>query len=375
MEYTTSKQINLRKMNRNRIYRLVYDSERISKPDIAQKLGLSLPTVIQNVKDLQQAGLLEEGEAMESTGGRKAMAISCVKNARYSIGIDITKNQLSVVLINLSADIISSIQMTKPYENTPGYYTELGEIVRGLVSTAKIDEKHILGAGFSVPGAISEDGQMIVYSHVLEVSGLQCATVSREIPYPTMFCNDANAAGIAEMWSAKFIRNAVYLSLSNTVGGSIILDNKLYLGENQRGGEFGHMTLVQGGLACYCGRKGCADSYCSAQVLSRHTGGNLKLFFERLENDDPSLLEIWRQYLSYLTTLINNLTVAFDCNIILGGYVGVHLDKFIGNLKKKVADINLFSGNEEYIQACKYKYEAAAVGAALLYIQPFLRQI
>jgi predicted NBD/HSP70 family sugar kinase len=361
--------------NRNRIYQLVYQRGSISKPEIASQLEISLPTAIHNVKILQDEGLLKEGEALGSTGGRKAMSIVCEKNARFALGTDITRNHVSVVLINLATEIIESTRVEMPYVNSPQYYQEVVRIIQGMVTAAELDPQNILGAGFSVPGVLTRDGQMIIYSHVLQASALPCSTIGRGLNYPTVLCNDANAAGFAELWRHKYRTDAIYLSLSDSVGGAILLHNDLYLGENQRGGEFGHMTLVQDGLPCYCGQKGCMDSYCSAQTLSRHTGGNLELFFEKLKNNDKSIQTVWEQYLSYLAMAVNNLLVSFDCTVILGGYLGEYLEPYINDIRNAVAKVSTFLGNEDYITACSYKKEAAAVGAALLYIQPFIQQL
>jgi predicted NBD/HSP70 family sugar kinase len=373
LEQTSS--INDKQTNRNRIYQLVYQRGSISKPDIAVKLGISLPTAIQNVKTLQQEGLLEEGAVLDSTGGRKATSVIANKNARFAIGTDITRNHVSIVLINLATEIIESTRVEIPYENTPAYYQDVVQSINQLVSISGVKPQDVLGAGFSVPGVLTRDGQMIIYSHVLQVSALKCSTISRGLAYPTVLCNDANASGFAELWKHKYQTDAIFLSLSNTVGGAILLHNELYLGENQRGGEFGHMTLVQDGLPCYCGKKGCMDAYCSALVLSRHVGGNLELFFKRLREGDKSLAAVWEQYLSYLTMALNNLLVSFDCTLILGGYLGEYLEPFINDIRTSVSKISTFSGNEDYLKVCNYKKEASAVGAALLYVRPFIRQI
>jgi predicted NBD/HSP70 family sugar kinase len=361
--------------NRNRIYQLVYQVGSISKPEIATRLGISLPTVIQNVKALQQEGLLQEGMVLESTGGRKARAVMYTKNARFSLGIDITRNHISIVLINLAAEIIESNKIEKIYENTPAYYQAVVRLIEQLVIVSGVREDTILGAGFSIPGILTRDGQMLIFSHVLQVSALQCSTISRGLPYPTVLSNDANAAGIAETWQCKFQENAVYLSLSDYVGGAIFFNNELYLGENQRGGEFGHVTLVRDGLPCYCGRRGCVDAYCSAQVLSRHTGGDLGIFFKKLKAGDASLQVVWEQYLLYLTTTVNNLVTPFDCKVILGGYLGEYMEDYIDQIRQSAAGVTTFLGNEGYITACTYKKEASAVGAALLYIRPFIKQL
>jgi predicted NBD/HSP70 family sugar kinase len=117
------------------------------------------------------------------------------------------------------------------------------------------------------------------------------------------------------------------------------------------------------------------DAYCSARVLSGHTGGNLAHFFERLQGGDKTLEAAWVQYLSYLAWTINNLITAFDCTVILGGYLGEYLEPYIDELRGRVADLTTFPGSEVFISPCVYKKEAAAVGAALMFIRPFIKQI
>lgn len=361
--------------NRNRVYQLVYQRGSISKPEIAVELGISLPTAIQNVKTLQQEGLLEEGEMLESTGGRKAVSIIFAKNARYAVGADITRSHISIVLINLAGEIIQSVRLDRSFTNNPAYFQEVTGAIAAMIAASGVEQGSILGAGFSVPGVLTRDGQMIIYSHVLEVAALQCSAISRGLSYPSALCNDANAAGIAEMWKHKYHTDAVYLSLSDTVGGAILLHNELYLGDNQRGGEFGHMTLERNGLPCYCGRKGCVDAYCSALTLSRHTNGDLGRFFERLQTGDADIAAVWEQYKTCLATVLNNLIVSFDCKVILGGYLGEYLEDYVADLRALVAERTTFFGTEDYITPCAYKKEAAAVGAALLYIRPFIREL
>jgi hypothetical protein len=74
-------------------------------------------------------------------------------------------------------------------------------------------------------------------------------------------------------------------------------------------------------------------------------------------------------------TAVNNLVVPFDCRVILGGYLGEYLEDYIDEIRRSVAGVTTFLGNEDYIAVCTYKREASAVGAALLYIRPFIKQL
>lgn len=366
---------NLKKVNCNRIYKLIYQKDVISKPEIAYQLGISLPTVMQNVRSLQDDGLVAENGILDSTGGRKAVALSCVKNARAAIGVDITRNHISVVLVNLDGSIAESIREKTPYQDNIEYAKKVGTVVERLIEQSKFDSKKILGMGISVPGILSNDQQILLHSHMLQIKNVRCADLAKFCPFPSILCNDANAAGIAEMWNTEAPESCVYLSLSDSVGGAILLENKLFKGENQRGGEFGHITIERGGRRCYCGKKGCLDAYCSASVLSDLTDGNLADFFKLLKEGNSKVKTAWEDYLDYLATAVNNLRMAFDCSVILGGYVGAYMEDHINDLRKRAAELNTFEGDGSYIKVCGYRMEAAAVGAALLHIAPFIDQI
>ena len=59
--------IEVKKNNRNRIFRYICKHDRVSNPDIAYALQISLPTVIQNTKELIERRLVEEAGEMQST--------------------------------------------------------------------------------------------------------------------------------------------------------------------------------------------------------------------------------------------------------------------------------------------------------------------
>ena len=100
------------------------------------------------------------------------------------------------------------------------------------------------------------------------------------IDFPYKIINDSNSGGYAELWHAKKIKNMIYLSLSNSIGGAVLMNNEIYYGDRMHSGEFGHMTFEIKGRQCYCGKKGCVDAYCNAQNLSNLTDGDLGKFIE-----------------------------------------------------------------------------------------------
>lgn len=371
-------------MNRHVVYQMIYHNQKISKQEVALRTGLSLPTVTQNLEKLEKLGFIRQDGYFESTGGRKAKAITIVQDARYSVGVDITKNHLTLVLLDLMNNIVSSVVREKfRYCDEEEYYDALGEKIHQFLEGNDVDEKKILGVGIALPCIVNSSENKIINSfenssitaRVIDAPANIYDKIRRRLAYPTKIFNDANAAGFAEFWGVESDGMLAYISLSNSVGGAIIDKSMIYHGSNYRSAEFGHMRLNPKGRKCYCGQKGCVDVYCAATVLSDHTDGNLELFFRKLSEGDSRAREVFDKYVQNLAGALINIRMTFDSDIVLGGYVGTYLEEWMPEIRRTVELRNPFEREADYLLPCRLKKEAAAVGAGLYFIDDFVESI
>lgn len=367
--------IEVKKNNRNRIFRYICSHETVSNPDISYELKMSLPTVTQNTKELIERGLIEEKGELKSTGGRRAKALSVAANVRQAAGLDITKNHIGLVLTNLKGETLKYERIYLPFAENEEYYHTVNERLEAFLNEAGTEKERILGLGISFPGIVDHNKKMITHSHILGLNMVPFTSVSRFFSYPCYFINDANAGAYAEGIHLKDIDRFFYISLSNTVGGAIFSDNKLIQGNGFRCGEAGHMTVLPDGRPCYCGKNGCLDAYCSAMKLSDVTNGKLEQFFKGLKDKKKGYEDIWEEYITYLAIAVNNIHMILDCDIVLGGYVGSYVESFISDIRDKVSERSTFSEDSTFLRACHYKIEAAALGAAFCVIESFVEQV
>lgn len=360
--------------NTGDIYRLIYYDRQSSRQMISEKLGLSLPTVTNNLNQLKADGLIYNAGAFESTGGRKAHLFRCVPHACYSLGINITRNHLSVVVIDLDINIIAGKRIRRPFCDSDEYYQLMHAEIEQLLDTHQIPRSRLRGAGISMPVIINADQKTISYATVIQVSHGIYERIGRHLPYPFLLFNDANSAGLAESWFSGSGQAMVYLSLCSSVGGATMDGMNVAKGSNNRSSEFGHMCIVPHGKRCYCGQYGCLDAYCSEKVLSDFTNGDLKLFFEKLkEKDNRGYQNIFEEYTDHLAVAVNNLRMCYDCDIVLGGNVGSYMSDYIDLIRRKALDLNPFEQNGDFIRVCHYRTEASAVGAAIYHIDRFVK--
>lgn len=367
--------IEVKKNNRNRIYRYIRNHETVSNPDIAYELKMSLPTVTQNTKELLERGLIREAGELKSTGGRRAKALAVEANVKQAVGLDITKNHIGLLLTNITGEILGYERISLPFEAGAGYYYSVREKLEAFLKKTGALPEHILGIGISFPGIVNLEKKMITYSHVLGVEAIPFSDVEQYFPYPCSFVNDANAGAYAEGIQSDSLERFFYLSLSNTVGGAVMNHRELEQGKNFRCGEVGHMTIVPEGKRCYCGKQGCLDAYCSAKRLSDAAEGSLERFFAELSKGREDFWKIWDSYTTYLAMAVHNIHMLLDCDIVLGGYVGNYADAHMEIIRKKVFQRNTFAEEPEFVRTCRYKADAAAFGAAMKLVEAFIEQV
>lgn len=370
-----STNMEIKKNNRNKIYRYIRESEVTSNPDISYDLKISLPTVTQNTKELIEKGLVRETGKLKSTGGKRAAALSAAADFKLAVGLDITRNHISLVLADLKGTLLKCERMFLPFVQSEEYYRKLNVLLEEFLEKNEADRQRILGVGISIPGIVNLKREEISYSHVLKLEAVPFSYISGFFSYPCYFLNDANAGAYAEGIYQKSIERFFYLSLSSTVGGGIYEKSELVQGKEYRCGEVGHMTIVLNGAPCYCGKNGCLDVYCSAARLSEMAGGSLEQFFQRLEDKEPEFTKAWDTYTSYLAVALDNIQMVLDCDIVIGGYVGGYIEKHMQDVCRKVAKRNIFEKRGSFVKPCVFKLEAAAFGAALSVIELYVAQI
>jgi predicted NBD/HSP70 family sugar kinase len=364
--------LQVRNTNKKRIINLLYHKNGMTKQDIAQTLGLSLPTVSQILKELFEHGLAKEGGTLASSGGRKPVINTLIYDAKLSVGVEITQNHIRLVLIDLAGNVLYHRRLREHFTNSEEYFKRTGKLIEQFLSENYVDKNKLLGVGIAVPGIVQKQKGILEFIPTLGVKNLPIKFLTQHIPYHVEVDNEANLAGFAEIWRMEHLSDAVFLSLNKGVGGAIMVNDKVYNGFNCRAGEFGHMTIVKDGKECTCGKKGCFEAYCSTKVLTNGEFVDVDDFFAAMDKGNEQCAQRWETYLDYLAVGINNIKMIFDTDIIIGGDVDQYIEKYIDRLMEKLYDRNSFGDRTNYIHISQYGGMASAVGAALLLVDDFL---
>ncbi|MCI8711799.1 MAG: ROK family transcriptional regulator [Ruminococcus sp.] len=366
----------VKKINRHNIYTFIYQQKNSSKQQIVDSLHISLSTVTQNLKLLEAEGLVEKAGYYQSTGGRKAYNFEIVKDARIAIGIDILKDRVHIVAVDLYGMIMEKCTQALGFLTNENYYQKLGDLVSDFIRNGNWEPDCLLGAGIAIQGIADEEGTSVNYGPILDNYGLHLSTLAQYIPCQCHLVHDSKAAALAELWHDKDITDAAVLFLNENMGGALIRDRKIYQGENLRGGLLEHISVDPQGELCYCGSRGCLETICSANKLRVLSGLTLDEFFQKLRGGDERLRGIWEGYLDRIAFAIRNLQVILDTPVIISGLLANYMTaEDFEELKTLVTKYAPFPFPRDFLLAGQYGPLAPAIGSALFFIDKWIQAV
>ena len=369
--------IALKKINRSKIYQYIYRSKLTSKLQIVQDLQMGLSTVSQNLNLLENEGLIEKNGYFASTGGRKANAIQIVSDFKISIGVGILKNMFHITAIDLYGNTICTDTIPLTYSNTAAYYQQITDKVKDFIDKNQYPENKILGVSIATQGITSPDNTTVIYGNIMNNTGMRLKDFSRHLPYPCHLEHDSKSAAFLELWNHPELDSAVVLLLNRNLGGAIITNHQIHQGRSMHSGTIEHICVNPDGPLCYCGNRGCLETYCSANSLEQASGMTIKEFFPLLrEKKSPQLIQIWEDYLKHLAFAMKNLNLVIDAPIIISGYLAPYFtEDDTDYLLRQINSMTPFELKEEQILVGTHGQYTPAIGAALFYVKEFIQSV
>jgi fructokinase len=187
----------------------------------------------------------------------------------FKIGIDLGGTKIETVILNPDGtEIYRNRVLTLQERGYAAILTTLAECYSNAVTV--IDNKeHTFGIG--TPGSVSHKTGLMKNSNTLCLNGKPILKdLQRLINRPAAIENDANCFAMAEALTGagKGYEVVFGVIMGTGCGGGIVIQNKVLKGLQSLGGEWGHMTIDPQGPQCYCGKRGCVETYISGTGIS-----------------------------------------------------------------------------------------------------------
>jgi len=292
------------------------------------------------------------------------MGVSSIKTV--AIGVDLGGTNLRIGIVDREGVVLKSIK--RPTLAGEGKEKVVNRIIDLITEALEVSNQlsgGVQGICVGAPGFIDikkgiirESPNLPDWKDVALKNEIQ-----KRIDIPDILLqNDANVYTYGEWWkgSGKGYNSIVCFTLGTGVGGGLILNKDLWLGENGMAGEIGHMIVEPSGLKCQCGRYGCLESYSSG------TGIVNRAIMEIRNGSDSTLINKVKGNFSAITPkMVFEEAVAGDSlsNDIMEGtgkYLGIaiatlinilNIDRFvIGGGVADAGDIILEPARQEVIK-------------------------
>lgn len=364
-------------LNRANIMKAFREQGVVQKNDLVKMLGLSITTVTSNTNQLVEEGFIKTGGIAKSTGGRKPVVFQFEKNARVTIGVDISPHHVSMILTNLSSEILDDDRFDVEEKNMDTILNEVAKRIRSLLKNKGFDKSKCVGVGLSLPGVVDEEKNILVNAPNLHVENYSFDAFEKTIDMPVYLENEANVAALAELvlGDAKLSDDVIYISITDGVGCGIITNHTVSKGFYKKAGEFGHMRISDKDILCSCGRKGCWELFASERALLNHyyeisqtNLPDLRTFFDMYSQGDSDVKKALKIYFDYLTIGIENIILGLDPEkIIIGGEMAKYLleiEPFINEYMKR--NHSILESNNNKIILSKLAPNGAVIGGSLL---------
>lgn len=247
-----------------------------------------------------------------------------------------------------------------------------------------------VAVGIGVPGFVDADG---VVAKCPNIAGWDepvpvAAKLAKRLDKPVFVANDVNCGVVAEhrLGAGKGRNDLLAVFVGTGVGGGLIVNGELAVGDRGMAGEIGHVTVEPGGRPCGCGGLGHMEAYAGragieAEVRRRVAAGNKELLAELagdgaiksrhiargLEDDDPTTIELLAEAADALALVLGNTASLLDLpRVVLGGGV---VDKLGQPFLDQISASPRFGGfGSDFVElvAAQRIDDAGAIGAAVL---------
>ena len=242
------------------------------------------------------------------------------------LGIDLGGTKIEGIV--LGDDGAELARRRVPTERERGY-DHIVERVAALVGELRALAPACDRVGIGTPGSLSARDGTLKNSNTVCLNGRRLRDdLERAIGLEVVLENDANCFALAEVraGAARGARMAFGVILGTGVGAGIVVDGRVWAGPQHIAGEWGHHRIADVGPPCYCGQRGCVETFLSGPALERayvDAGGTLAdptAIAARAADGDPRAAAVIDRWIDRFGRALANVVNILDPDVVvLGG--------------------------------------------------------
>ena len=397
--YQTGDQTLVRTMNLSVVLNCLRERAPLSRAQLAEITGLNKTTVSSLVGQLLQHQFVREIGCGPSSSGRPGVLLELNPNAGSIVGLEIGVDFILLLLTDFKAQTLWRWEERNGSDKRPEWVIQqAGDIVERALAQSRQLGLSVLGLGVGVPGLVDVTTGTVLFAPNLQWHDVPLEQeLTKRFSIPVLIDNDANTAALGEKYFgvAQASENFIYLSAGVGLGGGIFIADELYRGQRGYAGEVGHMTIVENGLLCNCGSRGCLETLVSqtavlnrvrqaierGQASSLAANGDLaSIGFAQVlhaaEAGDAVARTALEETGQCLGVGVANLVNAFNPEIVVLGGILSRAGEFILPLVEKTLRERLLCQAYEQVQVkiSAHGFDACVMGGVALVLNNIMRQ-
>lgn len=385
----------LRRVNQQKLLRLIYFKEPISRLELSQLSGFSPATVSNLVNNLLEQNLIMQAGFEESQGGRPRESLRINPHYGCFIGVEVAETHIYIELFDIRLKPLADIRYEiSPDENSPDAVVDyIVNGIRHVQSQSGVMNEDILAAGIGLPGIVNRVGGVSVFAPNWGWKNIPLLHLLRDrldINFQLDSGRQALALAEARFGAGRGVNELAVLLIGTGVGAGIISQGRLLRGITNSAGEWGHTCVDTNGPACRCGKHGCVEAFVGAPGIIRqlreiapgsplleHTSQKVVVRALRdaaLAGDSTAtqVLDAVTRWLGVgvanLVNLVNPERVVIGgwCGALLNPYLLLRLPQMVGHYA-----LDEPAGAVEIVPT-ELELEGVSLGAASLVLETFL---
>lgn len=237
-----------RRRNRVFIKDTIFRMEPITRTEIAEELGLTLPTITTSVNTMLKEGILEEIPSAESRSfnnmGRRPLVVSFKADAAYAIGIELGPYATRAVLLNMKGEVLRNSEYAAADSTYGVMLSGITEQIREMIPPA--DSEKLLGVGIGLPGFIECDKGIIRSNFRKDWTGRHLAEdLEKELKLPVLIDNNVRlrAVGYEMRYRGHRPDSFAYFYISKGIACPLMVKDDILSGYTAGAGEIGHTII------------------------------------------------------------------------------------------------------------------------------------
>ncbi|MGF1666590.1 MAG: ROK family protein [Acidimicrobiia bacterium] len=332
----------VRHLNLQRVLEDLIDHSPTTRVEIAERTGLSKPTVNALVRKLALDGVVREEGRTSGGLGRSATLYAFESTARLVVGVDLGGTKVRVGVADLSGHVLS--EHVEPTDRRGGraVISQIARIAQRLVQSEDYEWGRVVVTSLSAPGVFEPDSDHVDLA--FNIPGFGNLALRRELETalgtPIIIDNDVNLAAIGEQWAgmARDVPDFAFVAVGTGIGMGLVTGGQLVRGARGAAGEIGYLPIGEDPfthpevrergpleeVAAASGIRAALRSALASGLTSRLSPeADVPEIFQAASEDDPAARHVIDQEARWLALAIGAIASVTDPSLfVLGGGIG-----------------------------------------------------